>query len=186
MGILGSCAVVVAIVSMAEEHMHSEARKRSFALHTAAGASGSGAEEDKGIKLTPRLARGILDLPEQDQKELVMVPGNQEKQMHILEQVVLSADEHAGEDAGANEGADHHGGEHHGLQDHHAHRDATPAQMRVQRQWALIFVTAIATASVVFETLKEITMERTPPTMIRVSVALSPQAPRNSFPPGTG
>lgn len=178
-GILASCAVVVAIASMAEDHLRSEARKRTFALHSAATASGSGGEEGKRVKLTPRLAREILDLPEGDQKELVMRPGNQVKQMHILEHVVLSADEHADEDNGSDDGGkDHREGEHHGLEEHHAHHDASPAQMRVQRQWALIFVTAIATASVVFETLKEITIERTPPTMIRVCTALHSTAPQ--------
>jgi hypothetical protein len=44
----------------------------------------------------------------------------------------------------------------------------SPGQQRSERQWSLIFVTAIATASVVFETLKEITLENTPPTMIKV------------------
>jgi hypothetical protein len=183
-GILASCAVVVAIASMAEDHLRGEARKRTFALHSAAIAPGRGGEEGKRVKLTPRLAREILDLPEGDQQELVMRPGNQVKQMHILEHVVLSADEHAGEDDGSDDGGeDHQENDHRGLEEHHAHHDASPAQMRVQRQWALIFVTAIATASVVFETLKEITIERTPPTMIRVCVALHSPAPQKILTP---
>jgi hypothetical protein len=63
----------------------------------------------------------------------------------------------------------HHG---HGLEEHHEHHIATPAQKRAQRQWALIFVTAIVTASVTFETLKEITIENTPATMIKVSLCV--------------
>jgi hypothetical protein len=50
----------------------------------------------------------------------------------------------------------------------------SPGQQRSERQWSLIFVTAIATASVMFETLKEMAMENTPPTMIKVRKRASP------------
>lgn len=155
-------------MTVAEEHLHDEVHQRKMALFRARG--GEDLEGGEGVKMTPELARGILDLPERDQKELLTQTGNKESQMRILETVVLSAEGHAAED-----GHDIHGHtEHHGLSGHHGHHVATPAQNRVQRQWALIFVTAIVTASVTFETLKEITIENTPPTMIKVCDAMMP------------
>ncbi len=119
--------------------------------------------------LTPDTARELLRLPEKDQERLVLKPrtlSQEVMQARILQHLHDSGDEH-----GAQEG---HPGEHEhehpdsALQMETPHHTVTPAQEKAERQWALIFVTAIVTASVTFETLKEITEENTPPTMIKV------------------
>uniref|UniRef100_A0A6T6WP78 EF-hand domain-containing protein n=1 Tax=Hemiselmis tepida TaxID=464990 RepID=A0A6T6WP78_9CRYP len=166
LGFLAGAACIVLALNTAEEHLASQVRLRENARHLSAlrareGRARLADEEAEGLRLTPRSARDVLDLPEGEQKALLMEPGSWREKMSILARVEMHEEEHGGGGHG-----DHP--KHHGLQAHHEAHEATPAQNRVQRQWALIFVTAIVTCSVVFETLKEVTIERTPPSMIRV------------------
>lgn len=123
-------------------------------------------EDGKGMKtisapaLNPETARAVLRLPEKEQEILIYKPktlADEGRQAKIVQ--ALSHEEEGGEDEGHPKAA---------LQEHHGHHETTPAQEKAERQWALIFVTAIVTASVTFETLKEITEENTPETMIKV------------------
>mmetsp|Transcript_6483 Transcript_6483/g.14933 ORF Transcript_6483/g.14933 Transcript_6483/m.14933 type:complete len:830 (+) Transcript_6483:53-2542(+) len=183
LGFLAATACVVLAVNMAEEHLADQVRLRNNALHLAALRAREGGshsymtdEEAQGLRITPHSARDVLDLPEGEQEALLLNPGSWKEKMSILAKVAMHEEHEEGEHHGEEgehhgEGGEHegeHGAEHHGLVAHHAHHAATPAQNRVQRQWALIFVTAIVTCSVFFETLKEVTIERTPPSMIKV------------------
>jgi len=62
----------------------------------------------------------------------------------------------------------HHREVHHLLEEGGGAHELTPSQERAERLWALIFVTFIVTASVIFETCKEVILHNTPETMTSV------------------
>jgi hypothetical protein len=135
------------------------------------------------VLMTPELVRHVLTLSERDQMALVLqanTPQEEERQREIIDQLVLSQptvlapvvmkrktalEAHEEDEDETTE---------HGHTRHHMHHlaeegggghELTPSQETAARLWALIFITFIVTASVIFETCKEVIMHNTPETM---------------------
>jgi hypothetical protein len=131
------------------------------------------------VKLTPDLVRALLTLDEKDQLALVVDPKTDDevaRQREIIDRLVVDKKAEAPLPAKAQTGLaedgieeietehHHHREVHHLIEEHGSH-ELTPSQERAERLWALIFVTFIVTASVIFETCKEVILHNTPETM---------------------
>jgi hypothetical protein len=172
--VVAVCAAVAVVGTIMQQHMSQASQMREHARNMRLKALGlpiplsaSGPKSRSGppgmAVLTPDTARELLRLPEKDQELLVLKP-------RTLSQEVMQARilQHLHSENEGEGGEHEHGHPDAALQMEAPHHTTTPAQEKAERQWALIFVTAIVTASVTFETLKEITEENTPPTMIKV------------------
>lgn len=135
------------------------------------------------VLMTPELVRHVLTLSERDQMALVLqadTPQEQERQREIIDQLVLSqptvlapvimkrktaleAHEEDEDETTEHGHTRHH--VHHLAEDGSGGHELTPSQESAARLWALIFITFIVTASVIFETCKEVIMHNTPETM---------------------
>jgi len=135
------------------------------------------------VTLTPAVVRALLTMDEKDQMALVVKPTNEEeaaRQRQIIDTLVLEQHAQApiiikretglshDDDEEVETAAHHHVTQHHLIEEDGGGHELTPAQERAERLWALIFVTFIVTASVIFETVKEIITHNTPETMVTV------------------
>ena len=136
--------------------------------------------------MTPELVRALLMLDEKDQMALVVspeTPEQAEEQRAIIDKLAVehkavvsgtmlnapSASLVQDEDEEVETPAHHHHVmQHHLIEEGGGHHELTPAQEVNARLWALIFVTFIVTASVIFETCKEIIHHNTPEVMFTV------------------
>ena len=131
------------------------------------------------MEITPDIVRAILNMPEQQQMALVLPASSAEeaarqqvmiqKAMAGIRKKQLLKHDAPHEPEAPPESAE--GGHAASLEDHVALEEEegehtlTPSQVRTERLWALIFVTGIVTASVVFETVKEIIEHNSPDSM---------------------
>ena len=135
------------------------------------------------VTLTPDVVRALLTLDEKDQMALVVKPTTAEeatRQRQIIDTLVMQQHAQAptmmkrqtglshDEDEVVETEHHHHVMQHHLMEEDGGGHELTPAQERAERLWALIFVTFIVTASVIFETVKEIITHNTPETMVTV------------------
>eukprot|EP00961_Rhodomonas_salina_P228602 3089650-Rhodomonas_salina.2 len=126
------------------------------------------------VSLTPDLVRTILNLPEKEQMALILQaesPEKQRAQMSLIAGAVHNRDPTAQLTQQQLHDEEEHE-ESHVLEEHVGHHMLTPGQENAERMWALIFVTAIVTASVLFETMKELIESNTPATMQKVRALL--------------
>jgi len=135
------------------------------------------------VTLTPAVVRALLTMDEKDQMALVVDPTTPEEkttQREIIDRLVVATKSQARtvikretrlaheDDVSEETEHHHHRAVHHLVEEDGGAHELTPAQERAERLWALIFVTFIVTASVMFETMKEIIIHNTPETMFVV------------------
>ena len=139
------------------------------------------------VRLSPAVVKALLLLDEKDQMALVVDPKTAEerqRQRAIIDHLVVASDAvapaptavaagtaslaHDEDEEVVTDEHHHHVVQHHLIEEGGGAHELTPAQERASRLWALIFVTFIVTASVIFETCKEIIHHNTPETMFTV------------------